>query len=72
MIYLVIENDVGYLPDTEPAEFDTRQEAEEYMKQIRREWMEDCGASPFDITGSYTDVYWWGSGRVAEIVEVET
>lgn len=71
--YVVVENDPGYLPDSEPAEFLDLESAQDYLKQVRREWIEDHGYSPFEIRGSYKDGYYQHGphGRVVEIMEVE-
>lgn len=67
--YVVVENDMGYLPDSEPEVYDTLEEAQQRLKDIREEWLED-GASPFTITGSYKDGYYiLDGGRIAEIME---
>lgn len=69
--YIVVENDPGYLPDSEPEEYDTREDAVQRLKDIREEWLE-LGWNPFEIRGSAEEGwYTYGhSGRVAEIMEV--
>lgn len=67
--YVVVENDMGYLPDSEPEVYDTLEEAQQRLKDIREEWLED-GVSPFVITGSYKSAYILDGGRIAEIMEV--
>ena len=38
MSYIVRENDCGYMPDEEPAEFDTLADAKEYARSLKNEW----------------------------------
>lgn len=41
MMYVVIENTPGYLPDSEPAEFGLWDEAVDYAESLARELEED-------------------------------
>ncbi len=36
--YIVRENDCGYMPDSEPEEFTTLQDAKDYAHSLKREW----------------------------------
>jgi len=38
MSYIVRENDIGYMPDDDPAEFNTLAEAKEYARSLAQEW----------------------------------
>lgn len=38
--YYVRENDCGYMPDSDPAEFDTLREAKSYARSLRQEWQD--------------------------------
>lgn len=38
--YYVRENDCGYMPDDDPAEFSTLREAKSYARSLRQEWQD--------------------------------
>lgn len=38
LMYYVRENDCGYMPDSDPAEFETLHEAKSYAKSLKNEW----------------------------------
>ncbi len=37
-MYIVRENDCGYMPDSDPEEFATLREAKEYALSLKQEW----------------------------------
>jgi hypothetical protein len=40
MAYIVRENDCGYMPDSDPAEFNTFREAKDYARELKEQWYE--------------------------------
>jgi hypothetical protein len=39
--YIVRENDMGYLPDSEPEAFDTLASAKAYARSLKQEWRDE-------------------------------
>lgn len=46
MSYIVRENDTGYMPDSDPAEFNTLAGAKEYARSLKNEWYDMQWDSP--------------------------
>ena len=48
MSYIVRENDCGYMPDSDPAEFNTLAEAKVYAHSLKQEWRELQFEGPYE------------------------
>lgn len=45
-MYSVRENDCGYMPDSDPAEFNTLREAKDYALSLKKEWLDSQWDNP--------------------------
>ncbi len=71
MVYVVVENTPGYLPDSEPASFVRKQDALDHMRDLAEELREDG----YKVRGSMREGGYYGErhsndlGRVIELSE---
>jgi len=77
-MYIVIESTPGYMPDSEPAEFDTYDEAIEYAERLGQELMEQGYPAPTCDHSGPEFIQWHTArdsrdlGRVIELTTVQS